>query len=178
MLDYCSLRNVTNHGGIMSLLSVERMVLESLSLSSKNLFELHIDTSLEFRVLKKILALLEEKKLIFKKNEYFSFNKEEFKKLNHKESVKDEVSELTEALVHSSLTRNKNESSINLQKVSIRKEDEGIFQALISNLDNFIKEQQERCKKEKTNGRLCEQRMFLWGHANYGSVVSETLRIS
>ena len=158
------------------LLIVERIVLESLANNEKNVSELEFDTNLSSHLLGNIVSTLVLRGILnFKRGKYF-INRENMswiKEINSHDSVKEEVKELFISLVNQYYDHDKKkETGLKVQKVYMDQSEELIFNSLLYNLESFVKGLRAN---KKNSGKTCEQKVVMWGHSTYGSILDSMI---
>lgn len=150
---------------------IERMVLESLSKSHKNFFNLQQDTNIEFNILKNILCELTTKNIIILKNDVYNVNDnlspDIINQLKDQQSVIAEVSQILKATMKDNLK--KEGCRFKLKKIYMDSEEEKIFKSLLLQVEGFLEGLDQR------KGKTCEQKVIFWGVNNYENISSGLL---
>ncbi|MBF0313742.1 MAG: hypothetical protein HQK50_09870 [Oligoflexia bacterium] len=170
------------------LLPVERIVLESLARGSKGTLEVTLDTSIPMAIAHNILQhFLLQGLVVFSTSEQkYSLCLSELtacaKNFNSKEGKKHEICDLFEALAMLGLQLiPKKKSSygrpqLKMRKVWLNYEDEIQVNQLLYNLEMLVDRAVHSPKKNSTDSKISDQRLILWGHSHYGSLVKTTLK--
>lgn len=164
------------------LLTVERIVLESLSRGKKNINELKFDTSLDISVLKNIIGNFVVKGMVLADERYFSLNLQTKEKwllqINRKENIKEEVKDLFNSIsnqffnIETSAQYFSNQVGLKVKKVFMTREEEVIFQAILGKLTKFLDELQGT---EEKGRRLCRQSVVVYGFSPYFKILEEIM---
>jgi hypothetical protein len=152
-----------------TLTCVERLIIESLGRSEKNVNELHLDTTLSHRILMNILNALTLRGITQQKDGRYSISKH----MNPETLcvIKGYLGQKTEALelIESMLSQ---ESIVRLKKVYISEKDKPILNALLNNLNNFFQTLPEAPK----NVSLSDFSLFIWGEDQYGKNINRMMK--
>ncbi len=148
-----------------SLTCVERLLIESLSRSKKMLSELHLDTSLNHRIIVNVLNALTIRGVISQKSGIYSLS--EHMSAETIEVIKNSSRQKTEALelIESMLSQ---ENIVRLKKVYVSEKDKPILNALLNNLNNFFQTLPEPTKDVS----LSDYSLFFWGEDKYGKNIN------
>lgn len=131
--------------------TIERYLLESLMERSRELSSLRTETGLTDRVLINTLNSLFKKKLILKEKNSYLINKHN-PLLSENKNTEKEV--LVKTCINSSC-------HLNTSIYYIDPKEEKIFQSLLSNIENFLRDNKKKSTKMK------DQMIFFWGKQNY-----------
>lgn len=155
---------------------VERLILESLSRSEKNLHDLFQDTSLSYGLLNNILSKLMFSEMIVYKSGKYSLHPEAPQKISlSSESLQAEIKELFVTLVNQHYD-DKEKGVIKVQKVWMDESEEKIFQSYLINLEKFLEGLKTNSRKAKKAQSTKEQKVVVWGHSEYTNLVGQTLK--
>jgi DNA-binding MarR family transcriptional regulator len=151
----------------------ERMVLESLQQSSKNVTKLNECTKLERGYLNNILPSLISKGLISQDREHKyeinkNINNDIKKELHDKKNVTTELNEIVGTCIRDRI-HNNNESAFKLKKVFLTAREQKIFKGLIYNIETFLS------SADNKSHNTADQTLFFWGENNYGKVTNNIL---
>ena len=154
------------------LLLVERMVLESVSRCENTINGISKDTTLSLGLVKNIISYFESKDYLESNDGVFKINESKTSEwkdgINDEGNIKEEVKELFTSLVNGYFAKEK-KSKLNIQKFYLNKDEEGIFNALVSNVESFI----ENIKKDRSRtkiGSTGEHKVFMWGSGKYQDI--------
>jgi hypothetical protein len=154
---------------MQSITSIERLVLESLAISSKDLKALMLDTHLELRFLANILHALTLRGLVVLSAEGYAINRhipqKEIDEVNCTEARHLEAKELLEGLCHAQ------GKCVGVRKAWVSEKDRAILRALLKNLEDFMKTLPEAPK----NAPLHEYTLVVFGEDRYGSVIQRLI---
>ena len=157
------------------LLVVERMVLEALVESDKELKEIACATGLNELLLANILSnLLIREIIIYQRGQYqLNLQKKEqwLPVINSPQCLKEEIRELFAALVNRYFSREQNpQINLRVKKIWMSKTEEKIFNAHLYNLEEFLK------GVEKNRGEnLAQKKVVIWGHSDYSEILDSSL---
>jgi hypothetical protein len=152
-----------------TLTCVERLIIESLGRSEKNVFELHRDTTLNQRILINILNALTLRGITHQRDGRYSISKHMTPDTLN--SIKNSMGQKTEALelIESMLSQ---ESIVRLKKVYVSEKDKPILNALLNNLNNFFQTLPEAPKDVS----LSDFSLFVWGEDQYGKNINRMIK--
>ena len=164
------------------LLTVERIVLESIARMKKNLNELKFDTSLEISVLKNILENFLSKEIILFDEGIYSLNHDTKEgwllDINKKENIKEEVKDLFNSVanqyfrIETSSQYFTSQVGLKVKKIFMSQEEEVVFQAYLRNFSKFL----DSLKGYKEKGeRLCNQYVIIHGFAPYFKILDDIM---
>lgn len=157
-----------------SLTILERMILESLSKSKKSVLELIYDIDLEIELIQNAIEELKQRNLVKASKGIVEINIEELTKWNQSEHIKDslreEIKEILEASIDTYFANPEN-SMVRIKKVNMSSDEKKIFNAMISNLDNFIKGLTE----SKKNQSVKDQEVIFWGFSGYRNLAEQIM---
>lgn len=147
---------------------LERIVLESLQISSKTLVKLSLCTNINECILNKVLTSLMEKNLILQSDDStFSLNKsmdsQMIQLLQKKIEIKYELLEVLSEIID---LNDLDDGRFFFKKVILNKDEEIVYKNLAYQLETFINNIQ---KKDRP---LSEGKVILWGEANYGKIIN------
>lgn len=165
-----------------SLLVVERMVIESLGNSKKaqKIKDLSEDTGLSEGLIRSIVFHLTNKGITIAQQGQVSLNwqrKDEWiPMIKNQEGIKTEIKELFSALVNHNFSEHqeehKNERKIHLKKAWLSEYEHSLVQTKLRELDEFL---DKISRQKKTNSKIKEQKVFIWGMSGYQTLVNELL---
>lgn len=157
-----------------SLLMIERMILESLQVSPKNVYELSVDTGLQMSLVSNVISnLLNDNFVSFNGRNYIVNDIQASRSMKSYDQLT-ELKELFVTMVNSSaLGRGK----IKLQKVHLTKKEEAILGSYFINIETFIKNVKESRVSKKVQEATGEQRVFVWGEAFYKDLALDSLSV-
>jgi hypothetical protein len=158
------------------LLLFERVILESLVRSSKNLQDLSVDVGINQEVLNKIINMLISRNLIITKDKKYLLsihNMSGLESVNCKSFVEKEVGEL---LLNSVLDyynhRKKEDTFLSIKKTSMTLCETMEFNKILNNLEEFIKVVE---LKNKNRGKVKDQKVIFYGYNIYKNLVRRSL---
>lgn len=166
------------------LLILERIVVESISKKEKNIQELSIDTNLEHAVLLNILPNLLMKNILRYQRGHYSIDKEASlqwrKGINKDDNVREEAKELFTSLVNQYFKKEieasvKKASLLKIQKVWLTKDEETLLNVHLINLENFFLVIKNSRKMHPVREKTCEQKVVIWGAAQYSTLMHGAL---
>lgn len=150
--------------------TIERLVLESLGQSSKEIPSLMQDTKLELRFLANILHALTLRGLVIRTNEGYSLNHKIIEtmteEINNFTVKKTEVTELISGLL------TEKDSPLKLKKVSLSDRDRTILRGLIKNVENFVNGLPAPNKDQPTHSWS----VVVCGEDRYGSIINRLIQ--
>lgn len=150
---------------------IERLVLESLSKSAKEIFELIQDTKLDKQVIINILQTLLLKNLIVIEERRYQISKNLnsvlIKQLKNEQSMLIEVSQVVKSTIKQCL--NSKDNSFKYKKVYMDKDEEKLFKAMLIQLESFIE------GLDKKRGKTYQQKVIFWGSNSYENITSDML---
>jgi hypothetical protein len=164
------------------LLMVERLIIESLGKTDKNLSELSRDTNLGKDILLNILPLIMTRNIVQYKRGVYSLN--EFKKLewradiNDPTSVKDEVKELFTSMVNTYYSDSEERALLKLKKMWLTLSEKRILNSLLFNVEQFVKNIEKDRLKKPEKEKLCENQVIFWGTTEYSSLIQDALQLA
>lgn len=150
---------------------LERMVLETLQIKSKDLSQIEHKTSIERNLLIKVLNSLVSKNLVIIFNNEYEINKNLSQaildELNDKYSLMSEIHEIIDSCLRKALS-NEQKNSFKMKKVNMTQREEKIYDGLIYNLESFL-------GSLTKNENIAEQRIIFWGEGNYAEIKNNIL---
>lgn len=168
---------------MLKLLLIERLVLESIALKGKNLFELSDDTGISPILLQTILeALLKSELITFQqKNQKYSLNSKEMHKLlptlNQNKNRDEEVKEIIENLLKVKDRNGKNKSALKILNVWLSPQEEIEYSILMNKIETLTSTAIEKMKTHLSKGNLIEmpsknKKFILLGHTTFEDIVN------
>lgn len=163
------------------LLVIERIVLESISKSSKNIYEIENDTGLDNKILSNILSIFIMKNILnYRHGIYFlNMNTKDkwINEINSTENIQEEIKDIFISLVNRYYHEKNEDVGLKVKKVWLSSFDEKLLNAHLKNLDKFVRniEKERRNKQIKTAKKLCEKKIIVWGHSTYSGIVDTIL---
>ncbi len=153
-----------------SLLTLERIVLESIARGCKFESQITLDTGLHFSIVKSLCSKVIKKGLVVREHDGFRIldNEVSWKRINSKENLQFEVEEISQEIVNSYFKKN---GVLKLQKVYLSKGDEKILNSMFKNIEVYIKNLQKDEKSFKKNPYTKDRKVIMWGHCRYGNLV-------
>jgi len=140
---------------------IEKYILESIQKENNSLFSIHKDTKLNPQDIEYHLETLKRKGFITKKlGRWERIQKEE--KLNSFKFI--ELSRIAKACIRSSITK-EDSQSFKIHKVYLSEKDEKIYQAMLYNIDTFLKE------SKKNKGETAQEKIIFWGKCSYKNLI-------
>ena len=150
---------------------LERMVLETLNTSEKNINTIQERTSINKMFLNKIMTSLIAKNLITIKEDLCVLNRAispaVTQELNEPHSLMSEVNEIITSCLRDKITM-KNQQSFKLKKVNMTEREEKIFRGLIYNIESFI-------NSLTCNDNIKDQKIIFWGEGRYADIKDSIL---
>ena len=160
------------------LITLERMVIESLSKECKAIYDLSVDTGLSEIVLLNILPNLVMSSILTYKNGTYALNIEKKDQwlpvLKDTKGVKAEVLDLLSSLVNDHFSDKSSNSNLRLQKIYVSDKDEQVLDILIQNIDNFVAEL--RAKNGNRGDLLKNKKIIFWGQSTYQNLINGILQ--
>ncbi len=170
------MNNVTPMFKKRSLLMLERMILESLSMKSRSIAEIAIDTGLKQELVAQVVTGLVQEGLVLYKNSRYELASSQVRGFNERysnsEEQLEELRELFVSMVNSSFGGN---SKIKLRKVALSKSEKAILGSYFINLEAFIKSVSEQNRRDQKVSATKDQSVFIWGEASYLDLALESL---
>ena len=163
------------------ILVVERIVLECLEKSSRDLGQIQEDTGLGYKFLVNILSYLIERGMVKYENSQYCLNLDQKKDWIHhlqdQSSIKEEVKELFSSLVNEYYREElKQKTSLNVQKIWLTEKEKRSLDFKLQDINDFIHKIKNNRKfypeKEKTR----EKQVLIWGISPYQSLMEGLLR--
>ena len=155
------------------LILLERVVLESLGMSPKTVYEVRHDTGIDDYIVINILNNLVTKGLVDLVDETYKINFDNFNSFNlgySAEPKSNEVSELLGTAVTGYFKKRK-DTHLNLKKVHMTPREKNIYNSMLMNLNNFLKE----LEKNKNRNTIQTQTVVFWGDTSYKSLIDSFL---
>lgn len=150
---------------------LERMVLETLQLKSKSLSEIEKSTTIEKRLLNKVINSLVSKNLIIVYNTDYEINRNMSQaikdELNDKHALMSEIHEIINSCLRKAVSKT-NQNSFKLKKVNMTRREEKIYDGLVYNLEAFLN------SLEKSD-QVAQQKIIFWGEGNYAEIKNNIL---
>lgn len=142
---------------------VDRMVLESINKSDKNITAIQIDTSLPIKIINSVIENLLAQGFINLSKNHFIINPnmtDDLKKfLKDETEVISQIKSLICECVHQSMP------DISFYKIAIKPDDMKILNTLFYNVESFIK------GLKKTKGITKDETFVFWGKENYAKAI-------
>lgn len=143
---------------------IERYVIESIGNESLSLPEIEESTGLKLDLLNLLIQNFLASAIIKYEKGKYSLNFSNYQKsLADKEQISVEVGQIVESCFKDS------ESQFHLKKMHLNERDEKIFNALVSNVENFL------ASIKFTNKNIKEKKVFFWGGGNYENICNNIL---
>ena len=141
----------------------------------QTLAELRQDTSLEKNVLLNALRSLIQAKMVKSYQQQFYVNHKSLAKItaDKKNDMRDEVKELIETTVEQYF--NQQGGTLSLKKVWMTRQDEKIFQVLLSKVDHFLNELKHY--NQEIGLPLSEKKVFYWGMSTYKNTIDGQVQL-
>jgi hypothetical protein len=150
---------------------IERLILESLSRSPKELFELMHDTKMDKNVIINILqSLLVKNLLTVDSNRYqinSNLNQALIQQIKNEQNTLIEIGQVVKTTIKHSL--NYKDNSFKYKKVYMNNDEEKIFKAMLIQLETFIE------GLDKKKGKTFEQKVIFWGSNSYENITTDML---
>ncbi len=150
--------------------SPERMILESLNKSSKNLKEIHNCTSLDPQLIQNVLTNLLSRNMVRTHNQVYQLNKNApecyINDLNEKESKIFEAQTLIETCIEQSIEGQN--SLFKFKKIYLSPRDKKMLQAMLINIETFLNNVN---KNDKASTK--DESIIFWGSAIYGNLLED-----
>jgi len=154
---------------MQSITSIERLVLESLAISSKDLKSLMLDTRLELRFLANILHALTLRGLIVLTPEGYAINRNispsEVTEVNSESARRLEARELLAGM------NSAQEMKLRMRKAWVSEKDKTILRAMLKNVEDFMRTLPEAPKGTP----LHEYTLVVWGEDQYGPIIQRLI---
>ncbi len=164
---------------LKSAMMIERVILESLSRSSKNLENLYEDTGIKTPILKLLLQEMIFKGWIqYSKGEFsieITANKDWLSAINSRESIQLEVKELMDSLV--SMYFKENLGLLKVQKISLTEDEEMVLNSHLKNLESFFSSLREKRSQKPLSSQIKKQKVVVWGAGLYRDLISTNLSL-
>jgi hypothetical protein len=164
---------------LKSAMLIERVILESLSRSSKSLEILSEDSGIESPLLKLLLQEMMFKGWIqYGKGEFSietSTNKDWITAINSKESVQLEVKELMDSLV--SMYFKENLGILKVQKISLSEDEEMVLNSHLKTLESFFVNLREKRVQKPLVSSIKKQKIVVWGAGIYKDLITTNLQL-
>lgn len=159
------------------LLSVERMVLESVFKGNCTISGISLDSGLSEMFVRTLLGNLKDYGLIsYRKGQVeIAKNSEHFKVINKKENLSIELKELFSSLVDNYYGKG-NDVELKMQKIWLTDYEEKILKSMMQNIDNFIKSIRKDRLLRPEEEILAEQKVIFWGLDSYSSLIGRHLK--
>ena len=158
------------------------MVIESLGNGKKDqrIKDLSEDTGLSEGLIRSIVFHLTNKGITVNQQGRVSLNwerKDEWiPMIKNQEGIKTEIKELFSALVNHNFSEDqaehKKERRIHLKKAWLSEYEHSLVQAKLRELDEFL---DKISLQKKSNSKIKEQKVFIWGMSGYQTLVNELL---
>lgn len=158
---------------------IERFVLETLAKGARKFGQLNEETQIDYGLLNNILSeLMMENMVAYSQGRYF-LNPETqatwLPLINSAEALGEEVKELLSTLV-SDYFEQRNTVALKVQKIAMTQSEEKIFQSYLINLEKFVEDIKKERLRNPFQAKLQEQKVIVWGHAGYSTLVQNTLK--
>ena len=156
------------------LLTLERVVLESISKGHNRLNSIQTDVGLQLSLVLSILSKLMKKGYITLNQGSYQIldNELAWKKASKKENVKEEIHELSESLVNNYFS-NPSKNCLKVQKIYLSESDEKIFGSLLYNLETFIVSLRKDQREKGIRPSSKDQKVIMWGYSNYQNILED-----
>ena len=166
-----------------SVLVVERIVLESLSLGKLTKHQICSETGLNINLVSAILSNLFSMGIVNCSHGIYFIDKIKFEKIskeiNSTENMKEEVKDLFVSMVNqyfSDLKIEDTNKNLSLKKVWLDPFEEKILNAHLFNLKEFIENVEKKRKYGGNNKKLYEKKVIMWGTSSYDGLVKTALQ--
>ena len=158
------------------LLTVERMVLESINKGKNEIKIISEDTSLGEMFVRTILSNLKDYNLIkYQKGKYSLTEKvENLREFNKPQNVKHEVKDLFSSLVDNYYS-SEGAPTLKMQKVWLTDFEYKVLNSYLINMEAFIKSVRKDRLLHPEEEVLAEQRIIFWGTDTYSNLINSTL---
>lgn len=163
-------------------LVIERLVMESLEKKQKNILELVDDTGLKKKWIVPVLYGLKGRGILKEANEVFEIDYESKVRwlpvVNKREFLKSEVSEIFRSIINQKFSgESGTEGLLNLKKIWLTNEEEKVFKALFSNLEQFVDNVQGQRRLKPQKERIGEQKVILWAYSSYQNLIENLISV-
>ncbi len=159
-----------------SLLTLERVILESIAKGC--LFEgaISSDTGLHFSLVKSICNKLIKKGLVCRGAEGYSvlYNEFTWKNINSRKYIKNEVEEVASEIVKSYFESN---GVLKLQKIYLSSSDEKILNSLLKNVEIFVENLKKEHLRNKNKYLTKDRKVLMWGFCDYGQILENLQKV-
>jgi predicted transcriptional regulator len=127
----------------MKITNIERYILESLSKEKKTMTRIKYETKLEEKTVQNTIQLLIVKGLINVKGNEYSINKDLYEKyaksINSNSNLFREIKKTVENILYRALHKQEH-TDLKMKKIYFTSKDQKIFNSLLMNIEDFIKE--------------------------------------
>ena len=154
----------------MSLLLIERAVLECIGRNSKEVITISDETGIKVTVVEKILKNFLTGGVVQKLTDHYSVNIDIL--LCHqsdKDLVKVEVQDVLSSASNVHFSEENESSELKLKKVFISKSEFQYFKSMWRNMDEYLK----RISSESKDTKVKDQTVVYWGWANYNKMIDQ-----
>lgn len=127
----------------MKITNIERYILECLAKESKTITRIKYETKLQEKTVMNTIQLLIVKGLINVKEDEYSINKKLYdqlaKDINSESNLYREIKKTVENILYRALHK-KEDTQLKMKKIYFTSKDQKIFNSLLMNIEDFIKE--------------------------------------
>jgi len=156
---------------------VERVILESIAFGEKDFNEILGDTGLPDQVVANALPeMLMEELIFYKKGQYLLGCREKIKQASS--NIKSEIKDVVSSLVDNYFDEKQESHSLKLQKISMTKREEKIFNSHMESLGEFIQQVQSNRSIDNEILATKNKKVIFWGHSDYESILNQALNIA
>lgn len=160
------------------LLTVERMVLESVAMGNEKISVISKDTKLSEMFVRTILSNLKEHGLVLYRNGKVSLNKnnQNLVAFNQTQNVKHEVKDLFNSLVENYFFDKEPEQILKMQKIWLTDLEFKILKSMMDNIQSYIVSIRKDRLLNPEEEVLAEQRVIFWGADSYTNLINTTMK--
>ena len=156
----------------MTLLLIERAVLECIGKQGRNLQEISEQTGIKMDVVDRITSHLLQEEILYRRDGTYIINNEKLAKvLTNK--MKGEIGEVFDCFCDVHFSQKASNSNMKLKKIVLNKCEQQYFESMWKNMEDYLK----RIEKESKSSVVKDQTVIFWGWSDYSDMIDQYMKI-
>lgn len=139
---------------------IERYIIEAINRETKDIIQLHKETSIEIQILKKVLSRLLDKDLICFKDDGYAIKLVNLKKYSGNKKI-----EITNIMKEIS----SNSNQVSIKKVYLNTKENLRLKSMFDDIEKYIESRSSHSESVK------KKTILYWGQQNYGELINNYL---
>lgn len=156
----------------MSLLLIERAVLECIGKQEKSLHEISEETGIKMDVVERIISRFLKEEVLYKRNDRHIINNGKLAKVLANK-MKGEVGEIFDCFCDVHFSKKPSNSNMKLKKIVLNKCEQQYFESMWKNMEDYLK----RVERESKSSLVKDQTVIFWGWSEYSDMIDQYMKI-